>query len=249
MKKPLRIYARASLTDVSYATGNILLAIKNAAITTDPYLLVVVDKLTGKNNLLTIVINENKQVSVLSEKDNNRDNCTRVVFLITKALLYSTDDAERKDAEVINAILQRYGLDIINKTYSEQTVVLNALLSDLEQQDIAAITVKYPLLQKHIDRLKASQTDWMNSVQTHVLQQNEQKNTPSASKLHPEIREIVNNELMVYIDAMKKANPDTYGELATQIENIIIETNQRIRNRNSAEATQEVEEPTDVTIS
>jgi len=233
MKKPLRIYSNANIRDINYALGNILIAIEKNPVGDDTYFLYVKDKLTSDYNLLTEIIDQEKIKSDLSDKDQGRDDSTRALYYISRGLTYSQDIKDRENAMLVFNILERKTLDVVNLPYSEQTVVLDAMIKDLDAPNILnAINESFSFITKYIDDLKKSIADWKEAVQKSFEYGREA--TKPAYRLCIELRDVINGELLGYIGAMSVANPSVYKNLEEQIRSIIDYTNKRISNRKSA---------------
>ncbi len=230
MKTNLRIFSRSGISDISYALGNILIAIKDYFVEEDQYLKFIREKLSSDYNLLIEIINEGRKKSVLISKDKLRDQATRVVFHIVKGLTYLTKPKDRSNAMLVNGVLEKYSLDIINYTYSNQTVALDALIKDLDKEEIKnAINESFSFLNEYIDNLKHVVSEWKNELQVWFNKEAESNNNVSAYELHIQLRNTINRELLIYIEAMSISNPDKYSDLERKIRSIIDYTNNRIK--------------------
>ncbi|MCT4636373.1 MAG: DUF6261 family protein [Bacteroidales bacterium] len=230
MNTNLRIHSRSSISDISYALGSILIAIKDYFVTSDQYLKIVREKLSSDYNLLIEIINESKKKSALISKDKLRDRAIRVIFHIVKGVTYLSDEKDRGNAMLINGVLDKYTLDITNYTYSKQTVALDALIRDLESEEIKnAIDESFDFLKKYIDNLKQTVAEWKDELKNTFDQEIEKNNNVSAYELHIKLRNTINRELLMYIEAMSMANPDMYSDLEKILRTIVKDTNNRIR--------------------
>ena len=232
MKRPLRIYSNANISDINYALGNILIAIENNPVGNDTYFLLVKDKLTSDYNLLTEVINQEKIKSDLSDEDKSRDDSTRALYYISRGLTYSQNIKERENATLIFNIMERNTLDVVNLPYSEQTVTLDSMLKDLDAPNIIdTINENFNFLTKYIDNLKKSVAEWKEAEQKAF--ENGRETAKPAYRLCIELRNVINDEFLVYIKAMAVANPAVYKKLEEQIRSIVDYTNKRISSRKS----------------
>lgn len=223
--------SRSLARDVNATTESILETLRNANITDDVYLSSVSTTITTKNNILTEVINQKATESILAPEDKLRDNATRVVFLEVEAKLLSSNTLEQATAAIVYDVLSRYGLSMINKPYNEQTADLNAMLSDLDAPQVKEAIENLGTLKTSITNLQTIHNKWKATFQAYITKRIDISNTISATKLTPEIIDLVNLNLIIYIDAMAKANPDRYKPTFDRIVEIIEGNNSKVRNR------------------
>ncbi len=232
MKKVLRIYSKANVSDLNFVLGNIIKVIKRSNLSSDTYLVLVTDKIIYLYDSFTDVINKGSQRSELNVMDFRRDNTLRAFYYVVKGLTFSENEAERNAANIVFSVLDRYGLEIISQSYKDQTVSMDALIKDLQSVEIAAIiNGDLAHVARYFDAMVAVAEEWKITVSDNIAKQTEQQKETSASKLLPEIRNKVNRELLAYIEVMAIANKDMYGELYEELSTIVGDINRVISNR------------------
>ena len=230
MKKQQSIAGRSTIRNVFSVAESILLAISKGITVNDAFLATLIVLLTEKNNLLADLINKKRVNSILSPKDAIRDDKTRVVFLLVEVFLLSTDAAIKEKAQLVSEVLNRYGLSIINKSYSDQTADTVAMLADLDEPAVSEAIDGLANLRNAINELRLAQNDWKETYDINADNNINWANTPSASKLRVEVRDIVNYKLMPYLYTMNQVNPEIYSETFNKVSDIIDTNNNNVRN-------------------
>ena len=230
MKKQQSIAGRSTIRNVFSVAESILLAISKGITVNDAFLATLIVLLTEKNNLLADLINKKRVNSILSPKDAIRDDKTRVVFLLVEVFLLSTDATIKANAEIVSEVLNRYGLSIINKSYSDQTADTVAMLADLDEPAVSEAIDGLANLRNAINELRLAQNDWKETYDINADNNINWANTPSASKLRVEVRDIVNYKLMPYLYTMNQVNPEIYSETFNKVSDIIDTNNTNVRN-------------------
>lgn len=232
MRKVLRIYSKANVNDLNFVLGNIIKVIKRSNLSSDTYLMLVTDKVVYLYDSLTGAINRDTLKSELNVMDFRRDNTLRAFYYVIKGLTFSDNEAERKAADIVFSVLDRYGLEIISQSYKDQTVSMDSLIKDLQSADIAAI-INGDLAHtaKYFNAMISVTEEWKDSVSENIIKQTEHKKEMSASKLLPEIRNKVNKELLAYVEVMAIADVTQYGALYEELTTVVDDINRVISNR------------------
>jgi len=230
MKKQLFITPRSTVRKVYSVAEAIRIAISKNITVTDAFLATLVTLLSEKNKFLSDVINKKRVNSILSPKDAIRDDKTRVVFLLVEVFLLSTDATIKANAEIVSEVLNRYGLSMINKPYSEQTGDTDALLSDLDSAEVSAAIDALANLRTAIEELRTAQADWKECYHVNANNNIDLSITPSASKLKDDVREIINLKIVPYLYTMSQVNSADYENAYNEVYQIIDTNNNNVRN-------------------
>ncbi len=229
MKKTIRLLAKSTIRSVSVTTELILKAIKTRISGLSVFVDNLVNDVEKKNNQLTDMINDKLKPSNKQEADAARDTKTRGLFYITNALTYSAIVEESECAMVVMEILDNYGLEIIRKSYSKQTADTNAILSDLDKPEVAAVIDKVPSVRSIVEELRSA-NEYLKQSYIDDVDNKLNNDTPSASKVNEIVLDMVNNDLIPTINTMSKISPDEYLDTYKAIYEIVEEHNRSIRN-------------------
>lgn len=200
----------------------------------DAYFTLTYTKLSEFTSHLIDKFNEGNLKSVLKGKDDMRDTDVRAIFYEVEAKCNRRPSAQQASALIISDALERYGIHIINNSYMNESAHIRGILSDLKSPAMAEDVQAIPDLPELISNLEQSQKafDVSNAEWRDLLDQ--RNATRTATELSAECKNIVNGELVGYLNAMRTANPDKYKVFADKMESIINQCNNKIRDRIAA---------------
>ena len=203
-------------------------------ITEDAYFTVTFEKLSEKTKELTDKINDGRIASELKEKDDARDLDIRAIFYEVEAKCMRRESEDRAKAMRVMEVLDRYGIRITDANYGTESSRINAMLSDLKAPELAEDRKAVPELDTLIPNLEESQDAFETSTMTQMKNKAEREKEKPASVIAEELRDIINDELLGYINAMALSQPDKYKPFAEMLNKLIEDTNKRVRDRMAA---------------
>lgn len=226
------ISTRSRVGDVSTVSTSMLNDFSGRDFSTDPFMKFQVKKFSDTNKLLTEALNEKSSISALAPIDEKRDGMLRVIFheVNTKELWPEAGISEA--ATLVANELDKYGFETIEMAYATESANINALLQDLKKPEVKAAINKLPGLADLVKKLNNAQDEFEAAYLQVVGKKIDQKKMLSASRLRRLIRDQINNELIVYLNAMALSLPDQYKVCADVVETIIESNNSKVRNRN-----------------
>jgi hypothetical protein len=191
----------------------------------------MITDLREKRVLLMEAIKRAKAESDLEEKDEVRDNGLRSLVYLVQGFTHHPDPAVKAAAVKVDDVLDRYGLSVTKESYSTESALINSLLADLSkpnmQEPVAALSGCAELI-------AALQTAQEAFEQTRIAYEEEkaQKGTETnATTLKKEVIDVINNQLVVYLDAMMLVDEATYGAFVRTVAEIIDATNEMVKRR------------------
>ena len=229
-----KVHANAIISDIVEICKGIIELSKKYPIDLDDYFIFVFQKLSGKSDELIGKINAGWLDSELKEKDDARDLDVRAIFYEVKAKCMRRPDINQEKALQIKEVLDRYGMKITEDSYTIESAGVRAMLSDLkapELEDCVASIVDLKIL---LDNAEESMAEFDVSASKLIEDKNERENAKPASAVARELKDIVNNELLVYLAAMAKANPTKYKPYADVVNTLITDSNNKVRDRLAA---------------
>ncbi|MDM8160690.1 DUF6261 family protein [Labilibaculum sp. K2S] len=228
------INVKLNTSETAEACQGIIELSKKYPITEDAYFSITFEKLSGISNELIGKMNAGWLNSELKDKDEARDLDLRAVFYEVKAKCMRRPSAGQEKALRIKEVLDRYGMKITEESYTIESAGVRAMLSDLNAPELEECVRAIPDLKQLMDNVEQSQADFDVSASKLIEDKNERENAKSASVVAQEVKSIINNELLVYLAAMAKANPAKYKPF-TDVVNTLIETsNNKLRDRLAA---------------
>ena len=226
-----KINSRSQVGDISAVATIILSDFAKRSFPADPYMILQIGKLTDNNEQMTAALNEKETNSILAPIDEKRDNLLRVIFHEVNTKEMWPEAAISNAATVIADELDKYGFEIIDLAYATESANINALLQDLKKPEVKKAIASLPGLGDLIIQFEAAQQEFETAFLQLVDLKIEKGKLSSATKLRAIIRTQINNEVVVYLNAMAQAKPNKYKECADVIGMIIDNNNSKVRNR------------------
>jgi len=240
------IHTKSSARNLNSTAGNILTAIKaevKPEFVGDVYLSELTEKALVRNGMLTESLNEQRANSIFIPLDAKRDNQVRAFWLIIDSKLLSINKEERDNAEIIARAISAYNRDFIYKSYSEESADLDAMIADCEKPEVMQAMTKCGDVLTAFNNLKAVRQEWNQAVQDNAINNVDLSDMPSASSLRPMVLQIINNELLSYLEVMNRVKPDVYGSVFNIVTEFVKSNNDSVRNHlrrlKAGEATEE----------
>lgn len=197
----------------------------------DPYLSATVDTLKVEEDNLTVAINRDKAISVLDSKDKERSAAVRSVFYLNRGYLYHPSAEVLEAATFIGSILNKYGIKIASTNRPTETSLVDSLLVDLSTDESVAALAKLSGMGENIANLTTTQADFVKSYTSFEEAKAKEGTYDNASTIKKVVVKIINDELVVYLRAMRIASPDTYESFASAVAQIIDDSNVIVRKR------------------
>lgn len=226
--KITKVLYQSRVSEVNATATNVLKAYTESGITDDATLQSFVDELTAVNDALTLAIDKDKAVSKLEEYDEIRDKAMQDLYHYIEGYTRVPNKSAEVPAKHVFDIFQKYGVGIVGLSYNEQSSKLDSLLKDLEIETNKTATESLMYVPQMIEALRKAQEDFSN---VYVEQLRETGKEQTASDLKPQVLDIINNKLIVYLQAMITFNADVYGNLAKDVAIVINRNNEIVRER------------------
>lgn len=226
-----KLISNCRTTEADAVAARIGGAYENAGPKTDTRLNEMITDLREKRTLLQEAIKRAKAESDLEEKDEVRDNGLRSLVYLVQGYIHHPDPAVNGAAVKVDDVLDRYGLSVTKESYSTESALINSLLADLSK----------PNMQEHVAALSgcaeliaALQTAQDAFEQTRIAYEEEKAQEgaeTNATTLKKEVIDVINNQLVVYLDAMMLVDEATYGAFVRTVAEIIDATNEMVKRR------------------
>ncbi len=231
----------ARVNEVGGTTENILKAYADCAMSEDANLQSIIDLLAQKNAQLITAIEKGKAYSQLEKCDEERDQSFKALYHYIKACTLLPEGVTRNAAQIIFPIFDKYGISMTYLAYTEQTAQMKSLIEELEKEEIKSEIGKIVHLEGMVESLKNVQASFQQAHSDYTSQVSTLRNEQSASELKPQVLEVLNEQLVMYMRAMAKAFPQTHGKFAIELATEISKTNQNIKSRSNKESAENAE--------
>ncbi|MGQ8338522.1 DUF6261 family protein [Sunxiuqinia sp. A32] len=226
-----KLRSTSRTTEVDAVSIRLIGAYRNTSLNTDAHLETIYGSLESESTQLTAAIRRMKAESVLDEKDSVRDQYVRGLFHFVQGSLYHPDDAIKTSAEKVEKVLEQYGISIVSENYATESSLINSLLNDLAkpnlQDDIAALSGCADL----IAALQAAQADFEATRIAYEEDKADESTMENASSIKKQVVQIINEQLVIYLQAMNQVDVETYGSFARTVAEIIADNNEVVKKR------------------
>jgi len=234
-----RLSTQTRTTEASNASENIIMAYKKRTWEEDAHMVGIFTNLETVSNRLTLAISRSKAESKLEIKDAARDENVKALNYLLLSAIHNPDAAVKAAAKNLTSVFAKYGLKMTHKSYATETALINSMLKDLSapelQADIAAISDCSEIIRS----LQATQNDFKTTYLTWEEEKAQEGLTQSATEIKKDILTIINEKIVVHLNAMQQVDRDIYGELALTVSQIISDTNEAVKKRTKKEVVEE----------
>ncbi len=225
------IHYRSNIEEINTTSLSILNLTSSYDFSSDSYISSVIQQLADNTMRMTDALKEEIIKSTLAPLDAQRDKAARVIFLEIKAKLIWPEEEIAQAAQVVMDVLDNYGMEVLNLSYSSESANIHALLQDFKKPDVAAAIQILPNFDTLITHLKADQAAFEEAYQQYISKKAEQENLLPAGKVGEIIKNQINKDLISYLDVMRKVRSETFEECAQKIDMIIKENNSKVKAR------------------
>ncbi len=212
---------------------------------TDPYLVSTFTELKARNVKLTLAINRSKAENNLETNDEIRDDTIRALFYMLLSFSHQTNKEMREAALVLLKVFNKYGMDLINESYSTESSLISSMLLDFGKPEYKAAIGALAGCSDLMESLAIAQHNFEESRIAYETEKTMLGMEDNATVLKKEVLEIINNKIVVYLRAMLQANPETFVVFTNIIAEIIASNNEQVKKRKKKPETEPASESQD----
>ncbi len=231
MEKIPKILSISRVSETNGLTRQVIDEYRKGDYSNDSYLTSMIEQLLRRNTELGDAIMRSKTESELAELDNQADMGFTNLHGLSKGYTYHPEENIAKFARQLFALVDKYGLEVKNKSYSEEYPLLNSLLKESQSAEYQLCINNLPGCAQRFTELETSVNAFITKQNEYNSAKDDEKELESASVIKKQVIALINDDLGPYLSAMQKANTGVYGDLATFINNRIAENNAAVRNR------------------
>jgi hypothetical protein len=219
------------VTEVNTTSDNLQMAYQKQSLESDAFLTTIFGSLKTGSNLLRTAINRSKAESNLDEKDVVRDEKVQAVnYLLLGAVHHPTVEV-RTAAESLYAVFSKYGVKMIHESYAIESSLIESMLEDYAAPELQADIALVSGCVEVIANIQTAQNDFKIANFTWEEEKAKEGLSQSASEIKKSVLSIINDKIMVYLEAMYQVDIAKYGELSQIIAQIIDNTNETVKRR------------------
>jgi hypothetical protein len=198
---------------------------------TDPYLTSTFTILDTTNYELSKAIRRSKAESNLEDKDEVRDGGTRSLYYLITGFTHHPADTIRQSAVLLLHAFDNYGISLVSESYTTESALISSMLLEFQKPEYTTHIANLSGCSELLQALSAAQDDFEQARIAYETEKAQDGMVANATEVKKEVVAIVNNKIVVYLQAMQEANPATYGALAATCAQMIAENNEQVRRR------------------
>lgn len=229
-----RIEKILTTTRVSEANGvmqQIIDQYKKGDYSTDEYLTKIFEDIIELNNQLGTAIMRDKAESELATLDNVTDNEVTLTHELVEGYTCHPNEAIAGQATTLFSMVDKYGLAVKNKSFNEEYPLLASMIDESKTEPYASCVAGLDGVAERFNLLEAAVNTFNTRRSAFYSVRDNEKEQASATEIKKLLIAAVNDNIASYLNAMQKARPDVFAELAQFMANRIAENNAAVRNR------------------
>jgi len=240
MNKLNKLDSRSRVSEVYSAANRMIMEFDGGDWSDETNLTNIFTDLKPANTALEQSINKEKAVSDLEEKDEIRDTKVRAIYYLIMGYLHNPEEALKTAAQEVDTVFERYGVEIVQQSYSNESGFINSMLDDLSAEDLQTSIAALPGLSRAITELQTAQTGFETARLAYEKDAAQDASETNASSAKKEVVSIINERLVVYLRAMVTIDETRYGEITNTTGKIIDDNNEEVKKRSKKTTAQPV---------
>lgn len=228
-----KLKAQSRNTEVNALARRLLGAYRKTALNNDSHLANLIAELEQVVTLLTAAINRLRVASALDEKDELRDNAIRSLYYFILGTSHHPEQAISESAKQLFSLLEHYGLSITGENYASESSLINSLLDDLNKPDAQSAIANISGASELIGTIQTAQADFEQTRIAYEEEKAQEGNFENATNLKMQLVKLINEQLLVYLQAMTLANESSYRKFGLTVDEIISTANEAVSRRSS----------------
>ncbi len=235
-----KVIAHSRTTEIAAVCTRIIAAFESSNYLADDNLVTILSQLKPLSVKLNEAVKRTKSESELEDKDHLRDDAVRSYYYLISGLAHHPDATIKNAAQMLLAVFNNYGLDIITSSYGIETSLINSLLVDLNKTENIENINHLQGVAECIENIKATQNDFETSYLNNEKEKAKNIELESASQIKKEAVHVINGVLVPYLKGMLAVNKEAFGDFAQVIAQIISNNNFGVKKRSKNEMPKEV---------
>lgn len=222
---------RSRNTEADGTTIQVNKAYDGTTLNTNPDMELIMNPIKAKSALMGMAIGRLKEKSDQKSNDEVRDTDLDGLFYFLLGASHSPKTKIKEAALYLLELFEQYGLKIKEESYTRESSLINSLLNDYKSEKALAAIADVPQCADYIAALQTSQTTFENGRLSFETARGEEGTLENASAIKKELMELINKQLVPYINVMVQLHPDSYGSFARTLAEIIESNNTVVQKR------------------
>lgn len=204
--------------EINAICKDFMIAFGKANLNDDQFLNIVFCEIQKRHEALSMAINRDKLSSSLLQLDNKRDDLVKSIkqMIIGYTNMPIKDIAEA--AKRLKKVLDKYGMAVTRENYLSESSMISSLIRDFDTEQSRNDINRLQGVPELMNQLRSAENEFINARVEYDNNRKLIKLQDKESTLSKELVKYINENLVVYLKAMLRSNPDKYGMLANSIE-------------------------------
>lgn len=229
-----KLNSSARTTEVDSVSDQIVLLYGNSALADDTFLKGIVDEISVESDKITDAINCDRVYSDMEEVDVTVEKDARALKTIVKGYAAMPDEKLSAAAKEVLDVINKFNFKMFRLSLEQQSSNVEALLMDLDADNIKPQSALLPSVPETIEKLRQSQKNFVEKYNAYIKAYTSNADMLTASKIRRTLTSLINGKLNIYLSSAVMMNPDKYGTFVAEIEKAIEGVNQDVRMRETA---------------
>jgi hypothetical protein len=175
-------------------------------------------------------LRNNRLINSLEVQDTHRNRCVSALVNLKKGYDKLSDETVQSHWTVLRPVFENFLSSIQEGNYQSKTALITAMLRRLSEADTATHLEGLVDMKTTVDQLQAAEKDF-EAMQVEYQHQLLEDKTESATDLKETIFELINQRLVVHLEAKCNVDADTYSTFARLVDAQVRAGNAKVRAR------------------
>ncbi len=227
-----KLRTNARTTEVDDTSDRLLVLYHGeSTLAEDTYLKPVFTKMQTISNQITEAVKRDRVISEMDDLDVEVEKRFRALAAVLKGYRAMPLEPYYTAGKALYAVQQKYKSKLLRLSYADQSSNIEALLMDLAAPTLKPHIEALPGVAEAIAHLRTAQTNFTGKRVAYEKAVAANAVIDPAYKLKQPLLEIINDELLPFLTAMRLVDAAKYGHFSDAVAQIIADTNQTIRRR------------------
>lgn len=222
-------------TEVDGTTTQIIKGYNATTLNTDANLEKIMNPLKAKSELFSAAIRRLKEKSVQKTNDEIRDEKVTGLYYLLLSFSHNPNEVIKNAAIYLLEIFEQYGLKMKEESYTSESSLIKSLLKDYAKSKAQAEIALVPQCAEYIAALQTAQDNFEANRLSYETAQAEEGTQENATEMKKEVVELINGQLVPYLNVMAQLDDGTYGPFTRTVAKIIAANNEVVKKRRKKE--------------
>lgn len=225
------LIANSRNTEVDGTAAQTINGYNATTLNTDANLEKIMNPIKDKSILLSTAIGRLKIKSVQFTNDEIRGERIDGLYFLLLSSTHNPKEKIKQAAFILLELFEQYGTKMKKESYTRESSLVNSLLNDYKTAKALAAIADVPQCADYIAALQAAQSNFENNRLSFETAQAQEGTQENASALKKEVVDLLNGQLIPYLNVMVQLDDATYGAFTRTLAEIISANNEVVKKR------------------